>query len=142
MLGRVFQQDRAALPVGDEVQAHRRVGDAEFFRHHITLEEAALVAAVFFRPGHADPAFGADAAAERAIVAVAVPGPVRHEGAGGHFLGEKGAHLGAKFLARGRQADLIETEIRAHGKSYRAASIGQKLLAPRRATRLPSAAAQ
>ena len=64
----VLEQDRTALPVGDEVQPHRRVGDAEFFRHHVALEEAAFVATVFLRPGHADPAFGADFSAEGAVL--------------------------------------------------------------------------
>ena len=61
VLGRVFEQNRPALAVGDEMQPHRRVGDAEFLGHDVALEEAALVAAVFLRPGHADPALGADA---------------------------------------------------------------------------------
>ena len=34
------------------------------------------MAAIFFWPGHADPAFGADAFAERTIVRVAVAGPL------------------------------------------------------------------
>ena len=73
VLGRVFEQDRAALAVGDEVDAHRRVGDAEFFGDHVALQVSALVAAVALRPGHADPALGADAPAEGAVVGVAVP---------------------------------------------------------------------
>src|ERR1035437_2672022 len=80
----VFEQNRAALPVGNKVQAHRGVGDAEFFSDDVTLEKIALTAAVFFWPGHADPALGADALAEFAIVAVAVPGPIRNERAGRH----------------------------------------------------------
>ena len=68
VLGRIFQQDRAALAVGDEVQSHRRVGDAEFLCHHVAFEEAALVPAVFLRPGHADPALGADAPAELLVM--------------------------------------------------------------------------
>jgi hypothetical protein len=64
VLGRVFHQDRAALPIGDEMQPHRSVGDAELFGDHVALEEVALVPAIAFRPGHADPAPGADAAAE------------------------------------------------------------------------------
>ena len=51
------------------------------------------MAAVFLRPGHADPALGADAAAECAAVRVAVARPVRIEGAGGDLLGEERAHL-------------------------------------------------
>ncbi len=117
MLGRVFEQDRAALPVGDEVQAHRRVGDAEFLGDDITLEKIAFMAAVLFRPGHADPALGADPLAERAIVGVAVAGPIRDEGPGRHLLGDEGAHLGAQRLAFGRQPDLIEAELVGHDNS-------------------------
>ena len=141
VFGRVFEQDRSALPVGDEVQAHRRIGDSDFLGDDVALEEIALVAAVFLRPGHADPAFGADALAEFAILGVAVAGPVGHEGAGGDFLGDEGAHLFAQLLAFGRQADLIECEVGAH-RFYRAASIGQNWLAPCAATISPSAAAQ
>ena len=61
---RVLDQHRPALAVGDEVQAHRRVGDAEFLGDDVALEEAALAPAVFLGPGHADPALGADLAAE------------------------------------------------------------------------------
>src|SRR6185437_11195023 len=83
VLGRVLEQNRPALTVGDKMQSHWRVGDAEFFRHHETFEKRALVATVFFRPGHADPASGADPPAEITIVAVAVAGTVRHESSGG-----------------------------------------------------------
>ena len=38
VLGRVFQQDRSALPVGDEMKMRRRVGDAEFLGHHIAFQ--------------------------------------------------------------------------------------------------------
>ena len=115
VLGRVFEQDRAALPVGDEMQAHRRVGHAEFLGDDVTLEKIALVAAVFFRPGHADPAFGADPLAEGAILRVAMTRPVGNEGPGRHFLGDEGAHFLAQLLAFGRQTDLVEVEIGAHG---------------------------
>ena len=139
VLGRVFEQDRAALAVGDEMQPHRRVGDAEFLGHHVAFEEAALVPAVFLRPGHADPALGADAPAEGAVVRVAVARPVRIEGAGGDLLGEERAH----FLRAARR-------IRAAGGSdrtadcaaHREATSGQNSSAPRRATCLPSSAAQ
>ena len=61
VLGRVFEENWPALPVGDEMQPHRRVGDAEFLGNDIALQKCALLTAVFLRPGHADPAFGADA---------------------------------------------------------------------------------
>ena len=35
VLGRVFQQDRSTLPVGDEMKVCRRVGHAELFGHDI-----------------------------------------------------------------------------------------------------------
>ena len=73
-----LRMHRPALPVGDEVQAHRRVGDAELLGDDVALEEAALAAAVFLGPGHADPALGADLAAELlavgAVDAAAVSG--------------------------------------------------------------------
>ena len=86
VLGRVFEQDRAALAVGDEMQAHRRVRDAEFLGDHVALEEASLVAAVFLGPSHADPALGADATAELAAMQIAMAWAVRIEGAGRHLL--------------------------------------------------------
>ena len=136
VLGRVFEQNRPALPVGDEMQPHRRVGDAEFLGHDVAFEEAALLPAVFLRPGHADPAFGADALAEGGIVRIAVAGTVRIEGAGGDLLGQKRAHFPAQRLAFGRQTDRVELQ------RHRAATIGQNSSAPRRATCLPSSAAQ
>src|SRR5204863_2475840 len=60
VLGRVFQKHRATLAVGDEEASRRRIGDAHFLGHDITLEERALVAAIFLRPGHAEPAARAD----------------------------------------------------------------------------------
>src|SRR5947199_884381 len=56
VLGRVFQKHRATLAVGDEEAPRRRIGDAHFLGHDVTLEERALVAAIFLRPGHAEPA--------------------------------------------------------------------------------------
>ena len=115
VLGRVFEQDRAALAIGDEVQTHRGVCHPEFLGHHMPLEEASLVPAIFFRPGHADPPLGADAAAERVIVRVAMAGPVGIERAGRHLPRNESPHLPAQLLALGRQAYLIETEFGGHG---------------------------
>ena len=115
MLGRVFDQDRAALAVGDEMQPHRRVGDTEFLRDDVTLEIAAFLAAVFLRPRHSDPALGADAPAERGALAFAVPDLGGIEGAGRDLLGDERAHLAAQRFALGRQADLVETQFGAHG---------------------------
>ncbi len=125
-------------------QPHRRIGDAEFLRHDVALEEGALAAAVFLRPGHADPALGADAAAQLRAVLVAVAGLLRIEGAGGDFLGEEGAHFRAQRLAFGRQADRIETRaavIVDLDLDQRDAS-GHNASAPRAATSLPSSTAQ
>ena len=116
VLGRVFQQHRAALPVGDEEAPRRRVGDAHFLGHHIALEERALVAAIFLRPGHAEPAACADPAGKFRRVGVFAVGLVRIEGAGGDFVGEEGAHFLAQLLAFGRQgsasADMYAAELR------------------------------
>jgi len=117
VLGRVFQQDRAALAIGDEEAAGRRIGDAHLLGHDVAFEERALVAAIFLRPGHAEPAAGADLARELRHVGVLAVGLERREGAGGDFLGEEGAHLLAKLLTFFRQADRIETEGCGHGRS-------------------------
>ena len=93
VLGRVLHQDRATLPVGDEVEAHRRIGDPEFLGHHVAFEEIAFAPAVFLWPGHADPALGADAAAELLRMRVAVTGTVRIERTTRHLVGEERAHL-------------------------------------------------
>src|SRR6185312_8840770 len=62
------------------------------------------------RPGHADPAFGANPLAEFRIVRVAMTGTMRIECTRGDFLGEKRTHLRAQLFAFGRQADLVEVE--------------------------------
>ena len=110
MLGRIFQQDRAALAVGDEEAPRRRVRNAHFLGDHIALEEGAFLAAILLRPGHAEPAFGSDAAGEFRRIGVFAVGLVRVEGAGGDFLGQERAHFLAQLLAFFRQADRIETE--------------------------------
>ena len=136
VLGRVFHQDRAALAVGDEVQAHRRIGDAELLGHHVALEEAALVPAVFLRPGHADPALGADAPAEfLACASRRGPGRVRIERAGRDLVGEERAHLlraasshsGGRRIWSKRRARVMRSS------GQRAATSGQNSSAPRAA---------
>src|SRR5262249_17985753 len=116
----------------------RRIRDAKFFCHDITLEEAALVPAIFFWPGHTDPAVSADTFAEIAIVRVTMPRPMRIERAFGDFFGVERTHLSTQSVAFRRQADLIELQMGGH----RAATIGQNSSAPRLATRWPSSAAQ
>ena len=95
-LAAVPDQHRPALPVGDEMQAHRRIGDPEFLGDDVAFQEAALPAAELLGPGHADPALGADLAAELLAVAVIVAGLVRIEGAGRDLLGQERAHLAAQ----------------------------------------------
>ena len=116
-LGGVFQQHRAALPVGDEEAPRRRVGDAHFLGHHVALEERALMAAILLRPGHADPAALADPSGKLLGVGVFAVGLERVEGAGRDLVGEKRAHFLAQFFAFGRQADRIETKGCGHVKS-------------------------
>ncbi|MFK4511280.1 hypothetical protein ABIF81_006458 [Bradyrhizobium daqingense] len=111
---RVFQQHRPALAVGDEEAPRRRVGDAHLLGHHIALEERAFLAAIFLRPGHAEPALGADPAGKFRRVGVFAVGLVRIESAGGDLLGEEGAHFLAQPLALLGQADRIETEGSGH----------------------------
>ena len=93
VLGRVFQQHRAALPVGDKETPRRRIGDAHFLGHHIALEEATFVAAIFLRPGHAEPAAFADPARKFRRVGVFAIGLVRIEGACGDFVCKERAHF-------------------------------------------------
>src|SRR6201999_1127642 len=117
VLGRVFQQHRPALAVGDEEATGRRVGHPHLLGDDIALEEAALVAAIFLRPGHADPAALADLARKRGHVGVLAAWLERREGTGGNLLREEGAHLLAKLLAFLREADRIETKGCGHGGS-------------------------
>ena len=110
VLGRVFQKHRAALAVGDEEAPRRRVGHAHFLGHNVTFEERTLVAAIFLRPGHAEPAAGADLSGKFRHVGVFAVRLVRIESAGGDFFRKEGAHFLAQLLAFARQADWIETE--------------------------------
>ena len=82
--------------------------------------------AIFFWPGHTDPALGANTLAEGAVVRVAMPRTVRIKSAFGDFVGEKCAHLLPQGIAFARQTNLIELQIRAH----RDATIGQNSSAP------------
>src|SRR5205807_8092481 len=86
VLGRVFEQDGAALAVGDKVQPHRGICYAELLGHDKAFEKAALVPAIYFRPGHADPAFRADAAAELGARCLALANPQRIESTGRDLL--------------------------------------------------------
>src|SRR3954463_11591839 len=110
MFRRVTQQDRPALAIGDEEAAHRRVGDAHLLGDDVALQERALMAAILFRPGHAEPAALADTPRELAGVGILALGLERVEGTGRDFISEKRAHLLAQRLAFGWQADRIKTE--------------------------------
>ena len=112
VLGRVFQQDRPALPVGDEMQPHRRVGDAEFLGDDVAFEEAALMPAVFLRPGHADPAFGADAPAEFLLCKSPWPGRCGSKVPAAISSARNARTSCAQRFAFRRQADLIEVKTR------------------------------
>src|ERR1051326_4976293 len=68
------------------------------------------MAAIFLRPGHADPAAFADPLGKAGNVVVAALRAVRIEGALCDLLGEKGADFLAQFFAFFGQADRIETE--------------------------------
>src|SRR5690606_29326801 len=72
LLGAEAQQQRAALAVAEPVGAEGRAGGEHLFHHHEAFEVTAFVAAVLFRPGHADPAPGGDGATE--ILVEAGPG--------------------------------------------------------------------
>src|SRR6516165_9327515 len=89
VLWRVFQQNRSALPVGDEMEVCRRVGHAELFGHHISFQLTALVSAILLGPSHPDPTLGTDAAAEIAIVRIAKSRMMWIESASRNFLRQK-----------------------------------------------------
>ena len=112
LLGAVANDGRPALAIGGEVDARRRIGDAEFFGQHVALEEAALAAAIFLRPGHADPAFRRDTLGEflgvRAFLAASRV--IRVERAFGDLFSQERTRFAPQDLAGFRQADRIEGE--------------------------------
>ena len=93
VFGRIFEQNRTALPVRHEMRPNGRIRDAKFLCHDVTLEKTSFVPAILFRPCHSDPAPGPDTFAEGSVVRVAMPWPVRIEGAFSDFVGKKRAHL-------------------------------------------------
>ena len=94
------------------MRSGRRAGRQHFLRHDIALEMRALAAAIFLRPGHADPPLGADLAAEfaRERPLAAIGG----KGSRLDLLAQKGADLLAQFLGLGRQLDRIEAKAETH----------------------------
>ena len=113
--GRQAHQQQRALALGDPVRGHRCAAGEQFFEHHIALQCRALLPAVVFGPGHAEPA----ACAERAAEGGVGTGPVAHAfrcRVVAQRGGEKGAHLGAQGFTLGRQgaggdAQLLHGEI-------------------------------
>src|SRR5258708_23461644 len=103
--------------MGGGGRAEGGVAQRELRVTHSPREKLASGPAIFFRPGHADPALGADAAAEREMMRVAMVRPVGIECAGGNLLRNERSHLRPQRLARGWQAYLIETEFRGHGST-------------------------
>ena len=85
-----------------------------FLNDDIAFEMRALVAAVFFRPGHADPALGADLAGKGFGNRERRPLAVGRERAGLDLLAQEGAHLLPQFLCFGRQVDRVEMKIVGH----------------------------
>src|SRR5450631_2798395 len=81
------------------------------------------MAAIFLRPGHADPAAFADPLGKAGNVAVAAVRTVRIEGAACDLFGEKGADFLAQLFALFGQADGIETEGCGHFKSRKDRSL-------------------
>ena len=93
MLGRVFEQDRAALPVGDEMQAHRRVGDAEFLGDHVAFQEVRSCPPYFFGQVMPIQPLAPTRRLKSRLCESPWPRPMRIEGAGGDLLGQERAHL-------------------------------------------------
>ncbi|MCY1431249.1 hypothetical protein D9M71_472130 [compost metagenome] len=106
---RELHQQRAALAFGDPVGIHRRARGQQFFQHHVALQGAALMAAVAFRPGHAEPAAFAQLAAEGFVGAVPVLGAL---GGGKVFqgVGEKRPDFGAEGVGAGVETTGLDRE--------------------------------
>ncbi len=140
----VAQQHRAALPVGGRIGAGRRAVRQHLLDHDVAFEMRALMAAVLLRPGHADPALGADLAGEQPRGFDRGPLAVRAERAGLDLLPQEGAHLLAQFLALRRQLDRIEVKIVRHRLLPHVPCVtnGHNASAPRSATMWPSWIAQ
>src|SRR5580704_8302258 len=100
--------------------AGRRAVRQHLLGDDIALELGAPLAAILFRPRHADPALGADLAGEGGgVFAAPAAGAER---AGVDLLLEEGANLLAQLLALGRQLDRIELEGVGHRFSSRSLS--------------------
>src|SRR5262249_22665660 len=69
--GGVFEKNGSSVAVRKKRRPRGGMGDTNFFGHHVTLKEAALVPAILFWPGHTDPTLGADTFAKSAVVRIA-----------------------------------------------------------------------
>ena len=111
LLGAEAQDIGTALAVAGVVGGQRRAGGEHFLDQHVAFEGAAFVAAILFRPRHADPAALAHRAAE---VAVELASGEAHQVL--VFLDEF-TDFGAHGQRLGRQFDGIEAEHwRGHGR--------------------------
>src|SRR5262249_55416564 len=115
LLGAKAQQQGRALPVGDPMRPDRRARGQQLLGHDIAFEHAALAAAIALGPGHADPAAGAEPAAELGRP-MAAEIAVRDPEASGEFAGDEVANLSPERRAFERQLDRIETESGSHRK--------------------------
>src|SRR5690606_14022008 len=101
-IGRVADQERAALSIGDPVRRYRGARREELLEHDVALEGAALPAAESLRPGHADPSTLTELAAELPVA----PGPVLGAPGGGivgEILRDELANFRSQLLAGGRE---------------------------------------
>src|SRR5438477_9719091 len=80
-----------------------------FLNDDIAFEMRALVAAIFFRPGHADPALGADLAGKGLGDRERRPLAVGREHAGLDLLAQEGAHLLPQFLCLDRKSTRLNS---------------------------------
>ena|SRR5579871_122632 len=100
--------------------AGRRVRGQHFFGDDIAFELRALMAAIFFWPGHADPAPGPDLAAK--LAGKPALAAMSDQGAELGLFAQEFAHFGAQLLGSGWQLDGVETEGSRH---RRLVSLGQ-----------------
>jgi len=85
------QEQRRALPVGNPVRTDRSTRRQQLFDHHVAFELAALVSAIFLRPGHAEQACFPELAAEIGIGLGPAVGAA--DGIALAMLGHQRAHL-------------------------------------------------
>jgi hypothetical protein len=89
----------------------RSAGYKELLGHDITFKMATLLASIFFRPSHPDPALGSYFTAERSVKSVTHMWPIV---TCLYFVSEKVAHFYAQCFGFSRQADWIESYFASH----------------------------